>query len=108
VERFFSESSKIDKIVEVEELLLKRYSNIDYILNLDYKSGIEFIKNAYKKESEEMLYKQWLVDYKRMTKDNFISFKDYKDKVFKTENKVQNLNKEQISDKVRSIIELTL
>lgn len=35
---------------------------------------------------EDRLFKQWLVDYSRMDKETFISFENYKSKLFKTEN----------------------
>lgn len=40
---------------------------------------------AYKKELEDKTWDRWLVDYRNMTKDNFISFEEYKDKLFPTD-----------------------
>lgn len=108
MERFFIKSCSIDEIVDIEELLLFRYSNIDYILNLNYIDGFIFIRKAYEKQSEEKLWQQWLVDYRTMTKDTFISFSDYKEKAFKKNIKTENITKKQIEDKVKNIIELTL
>jgi len=96
VENFFKISNSID-LVEVEELLLSRYSNLDYILNLGFYEGYEIILKAYKKELEDKAWDRWLVDYRNMTKDNFISFEEYKDKLFTT-NIVQDkyLTKEEL------------
>ena len=63
-------------------MLLHRYNNIDYILNMNIDEGIEFITIAYQKEAEEYLHKQWLVNYANMDADNFTSFEDYKKKAF--------------------------
>lgn len=81
MENFFKISNSID-LVEVEELLLSRYSNLDYILNLGFYEGYEIILKAYSKESENRAWERWLVDYRNMTKDNFISFEEYKEKLF--------------------------
>lgn len=44
---------------------------------------MELLNVAIMKDLEERLWEQWLVDYTRMDKENFISFKDYKEKVMK-------------------------
>lgn len=96
MESFFKISNSID-LVEVEELLLSRYSNLDYILNLEFCEGYEIILKAYKKNLEDKVWDRWLVDYRNMNKDNFISFEEYKDKIFTT-NVVQDkyLTKEEL------------
>ncbi|MVX62237.1 hypothetical protein GKZ28_00795 [Clostridium chromiireducens] len=109
MERFFIQSCSIDKIVEIEELLLRRYSSLDYILNLSYKDGLEFIFKAYEKELEDRLWDRWLVDYRWMNESNFVSFEDYKNKTSSSSNKnVENISKEAIEEKVKEIINLTL
>ena len=78
------------KEFETLDLILCRYNNPDYVLNLDFEEGLEIIKTAYDKQAETRLYSQWLMDYLMMDKDTFISFEDYKNK-FKIGNK--NINK---------------
>lgn len=108
METFFIQSFTVDK-VETEELLLKRYSNIEYILNLSFEEGCELISKAYEKEAEGRLWEQWLVDYRLMDKETFMSFEEYKNKSRLTSDNVEKeLTKEQIEDKVKGIIELTL
>lgn len=34
--------------------------------------------DAYKKDIEDRLWQQWLIDYSRMVKETFISFDNYK------------------------------
>lgn len=68
-------------LIEIEELLLSRYSNIDYILKLHFLEGYEIILKAYDKEIEDRIWDRWLIDYKNMTEDNFINFEDYKSKL---------------------------
>lgn len=88
--------------------MLRRYSNVDYMLNLNYKDGLEFIFKAYEKELEDRLWDRWLVDYRWMNESNFVSFEDYKNKNSSSLNKVENISKEAIEEKVREIINLTL
>ena len=71
--KFFKISSSLD-LIEVEELLLSRYSNFNYVLMLDFEEGYELIQKAYEKDLEKMLWDRWLVDYRSMTKDNFVNF----------------------------------
>lgn len=78
--KFFIESNSID-IIEVEELLLSRYSNIDYILKLEFQEALELVKKAYEKDFEARLWEKWLVDYRNMDEKTFISFEDYKKKI---------------------------
>lgn len=80
MESFFKISSSID-LIEIEELLLSRYSNIDYILKLHFLEGYEIILKAYDKEIEDRIWDRWLIYYKNMTEDNFINFEDYKSKL---------------------------
>lgn len=89
--------------------MLRRYSNVDYIFNLSYKDGLEFIFKAYEKELEDRLWDRWLVDYRWMNESNFVSFEDYKNKTSSSLNKnVENISKEAIEEKVKEIINLTL
>lgn len=80
MERFFKISNSID-IIHIQELLLRRYSNLDYILNLEFVEGCEFIKKAIETDIEDKVWDRWLVDYRKMDKDNFTNFEDYKNKM---------------------------
>lgn len=96
MENFFKVSNSID-LIEVQELLLNRYSNLDYILNLGFQEGYELIIKAYEKNLESKVWDKWLIDYRRMNKDTFISFEDYKSKmIIKDTNHGKQLSKEDI------------
>ncbi len=73
--------------------MLSRYNNIDYVLNLDLITGYNLYLKAIEKDIEKTIWERWLIDYRSMTKDTFISFNDYKKKfiVDTTEN---NISKE--------------
>lgn len=75
MEGFISKSLAIDCVAD-EEFLLHRYPNTEYIMNLEFEYGVEFINQAYDKALEERLFKQWLVEIPHMKKS--VSFEDYK------------------------------
>ncbi|EDT16295.1 hypothetical protein [Clostridium perfringens] len=103
MEKFFETSIQIE-IVEIQELLLRRYSNIEYILDLEIIEGIEFINKAYEKEIEDKVWEKWLIDYRYMSKDNFISFEEYKEHIIsKNINVESTLSKEEILKEVEEI-----
>lgn len=103
MESFFETSSQIES-VEIQELLLRKYSNIEYILDLEITEGIEFINKAYEKEIEDKVWEKWLIDYRYMSKDNFISFEEYKKHVIsKNINLESTLSKEEILKEVEEI-----
>ncbi|OMH20081.1 hypothetical protein AC231_04655 [Clostridium pasteurianum] len=107
-ENFFIQSTQIEDEFECMDLLLTRYKNIDYVMDMDLEEGIEIINTAYKKKAEEMLWQRWLVDYSNMDKEHFIPFTDYKNKVFKDVNITENNNKvskESIEETAKKAIE---
>lgn len=110
---FFQVSNSVD-VTDIEELLLRRYNNIDYILNMDIDSGLTFIRKAFEKEEDAKLWDRYLVDYRNMGPENFITFEAYK-KLAQIESvqpsvtrktKQETIN--EINEKVEKIINLTL
>lgn len=55
-------------------------------MSLDAIDGLELIKTAYEKQSEERLWQRWLVDYQNMDNEHFISFEEYKNETLKAYN----------------------
>lgn len=73
-------------------------------MNLDISEGLELIKTAYEKRAEERLWQRWLVDYSNMDQEHFMSFEDYKNKVFKPQNTTnENLDAKAIIAKAEKI-----
>lgn len=110
---FFQVSNSVD-VTDIEELLLRRYNNIGYILNMDIDSGLAFISKAFEKEEDAKLWDRYLVDYRHMGQENFITFDAYK-KLAQIESahpratpksKQETIN--EINEKVEKIINLTL
>ncbi len=62
-------------------MLLHRYHNIDYILQLDADTGCALILKAMEQERDDRLFQQWVVQLPLMGQENFVSFADYKDRV---------------------------
>lgn len=63
-------------------MLLKRYSDMSFVMSLDVKTLANLIVKAFEKEAENMIWQKWLVELPYFEKDNFVSFDAYKDKHF--------------------------
>lgn len=63
-------------------MLLHRYHNIEYVLQLDADTGIALIQKALEQNREERIFQQWVVQLPIMayTGTN-VSYADYKDRV---------------------------
>ena len=109
MEIFFQESNSIDVIV-VEELLLRKYHNIDYILSMEVENGVAFIQKAFEKEDEEKMWARYLVDYRNMNAENFMTFNHYKEMLTTPPKPVKLLHQEKRETEIRveQIINLTL
>lgn len=59
-------------------------------MNLDFEYGIELIKKAFEKDTEDKLFEVWNLEHIFMDKEHFISFEKYKENLFK---KQQSSNK---------------
>lgn len=60
-------------------MLLHRYHNIEYILQLDADTGCALVQKAQEQERDDRIFQQWVVQLPLMGRDNFVSFADYKD-----------------------------
>lgn len=69
----FYQASRQYSLTDLLDLLLKRYSNIEYVMNLDSFFGFELIAKAVENDSKERLYLKWLND----TAKYEMSFDDY-------------------------------
>lgn len=78
MEGFFQNGSSLD-LIEVEELLLFRYSNMEYILNLDIIEGILLINKAFEKREERKAWDMWLTLYPNMNEEKFMPFSEFHD-----------------------------
>ncbi len=50
---------------------------MSFIMSLPADTGIELYIKAMEKNNEHQAWEQWLVDYSRMTKENFKPFSEY-------------------------------
>lgn len=78
--KFFQTCNEIDP-EETLDLLLHRYGNIEYIMRLDFAASSRLIKKAIEKEKENRYFLQWVVQLPNMTKENYVSFEAYLDKL---------------------------
>lgn len=81
---------------------MHRYNNIEFLMSLDFDEIMGFYLEAKKKNAEERLWQQWLVDYGRWEKkEQFISFENYKKKAFKP--KIGKVDKAKVIEKAEKI-----
>lgn len=80
MEKFFQTCSGIDE-EEIIDLLLHRYGNLEYIMQMDIETAERIIAKAREKEQENRFFLQWVVQLPNMTKENYVSFDSYVDRV---------------------------
>ena len=80
MEKFFRTCSGIDE-EEIVDLLLHRYGNLEYIMQSDIETAERIIAKAREKEKENRYFLQWVVQLPNMSKENFVSFDEYVDRV---------------------------
>ena len=54
-------------------MLLKRYKDINYVLDLDYEEGMDLIIHALKEKNEELLLTRWMIGYQ-----DSLTFEEFK------------------------------
>lgn len=92
--------------IECMDTLLSRYSNIEYIMNMDFSDGIKLISKANIKIIEDRLFQRWNMEHIFMSENDFISFEDYKNKIFENKsNKTNKLSKEETHEMAKKAIE---
>lgn len=80
MEKFFQTCSGIDE-EEIIDLLLHRYGNLEYIMQTEIETAERIIAKAREKEKENRFFLQWVVQLPNMTKETYLSFESYLDRV---------------------------
>ena len=71
------------------------------------KNVTRLLVDAHRKDIEDRLWQQWLVDFGKMNAETFMSFKDYKDLAFKAKTKtVEKADIKQILEAAERIKEV--
>lgn len=86
--------------VELFDLLLRRYSNIDFILSLPFDEFCEFVVVASDKMQEEEIKQQWnqMLPFMCMKFLKYVPFDEYKQGI--TGENIDTRPKEQIIDEI--------
>lgn len=90
------------------DLLLSRYSNVEFVLNLPCGDFIKQILKAREKDNEEKDYKMWLSLLPNMGKENYISFDEFRNLGKKKQaNEIRtNKSDEEIIQDVEKILQI--
>lgn len=98
----FTVASKINfDAEELMDLLFSRYSDMAYIMTLDIDWILDLIDKAIVKREEERLWDIYLVQFPQMTKENYVSFVDYKKKLEEPEQIDQTETMEEMYDRFK-------
>lgn len=62
-------------------MLLHRYSNIEFVLNLDFEVGSDLIRKACEETRNDKIFLQWAIQLPYMDKQSFVTFSDYKARI---------------------------
>ena len=62
-------------------MLLKRYGTTDFLNSLHWLKAIKLINKATEEKRKENLYKIWLVNYSKMTKETYVGFDQWYNKI---------------------------
>ena len=100
MEKFFQTCSEIDE-AEIIDLLLHRYGNLEYIMQSSFETALRIIEIAREKEKENRFFLQWVVQLPNMTKENYMSFESYLDRVTG-----RNVDKRPVYECMREIEEI--
>lgn len=93
------------------DLLLHRYGDVEFIMNLDIADGVELIKKAFQSDVEDKLWQQWLFEHLFMTKENFMSFEDYRNQVIDKPVETTNISAKEIiknAERIKKIDQINL
>jgi heme oxygenase len=86
------------------DTLLKRYGDMSFIMSLSAEEGLSLYKKATEKSFEEKAWERWLVDYSKMTKENFKSFAQYLKEIKQPPRSVDNRSDEEIINDAEEIL----
>ena len=100
VARFFQNGSSLD-LIKVEELLLFRYSNMDYIMRLEVDEGVLLINKALEEQTKQRHWEMWLAKYTLMDSENHLSFEDFSDAMLGKN--ISRMSKEEALNKAMEI-----
>ncbi|RED54798.1 hypothetical protein [Cohnella lupini] len=88
------------------DLLLNRYSQIEYVLSADFEVGVGLINKAMEKADEKRKWEMWLAQYPQMTKESYISFEDFHNRSSRKTSTEPQKSKTEILDDVSTIMQM--
>ncbi len=85
------------------DLLLKRYSSIDYVLKLPYKKALSLIDKAQEEDTREYYFRWLLSRYPLYTKDNYEPFEEFYEKAKPKKITVDTRSKDELMQEILDI-----
>lgn len=88
------------------DTLLQRYGDVSFIMALPMDEGLLLYEKAIDKNVEKIIWEKWLVDYQRMTKENFVPFSEYLQKAKAPPQSKDNRTEEEVIDDAENILKM--
>ena len=85
------------------DLLLSRYGNIDFVMELQYKDGVSLIEKSFEKVIEKQCWDMWISLYPNFNKSNFLPFSEFMKKQRTPQSKPKSITKEEILKQAEEI-----
>lgn len=74
-------------------------------MSLPMTEGLKLYRKASEKNLESRMWERWLVDYRNMNKDNFVSFADYTKKLTEPK-RVDKRSEEEVIEDAENILKM--
>ena len=87
---------------KLEEFLLRRYHNIEFIMSMEFMDFADFIVAAEERELREELWQMYVAVYPFMTEETYESFTEFYEK--RTGKNLVMIPKEQMLEEARQIM----
>lgn len=85
---------------------MTRYSSFDFVVNLDWRDGLNLINKAIEKRKEEREWDMWISLYPKMDKKSFIPFEKFCGKKKHIKIHKKELTKQEIIEQAEEIRKL--
>ena len=83
---------------------MNRYGDMSFIMSLPANEGLALYEKAVEKTVEKQAWEQWLIDYSRMTKENFKPFSEYLREMKRPPKTTDNRTDEEIISDAENIL----
>lgn len=85
---------------------MERYSDISFIMSMPFEQGLNLFQKANEKNIEQRAWERWLVDYSKMTEENFVPFPKYLQILTQPKQNADNRSDDEIIEDAENILNM--